>query len=141
MKIFIGQVYIRPGINYPFSCYFQKWLGEELTKLVKPSEFFIKTYSDEYSLIFRMSAKSEIIEPEIFGPTVFKKDKKVEFTIFLPHGGKQENLNKEYIVPLTILLNSIIKIFRTMGIDVSAVEKKTSILINQIISDKRMLDN
>jgi len=42
MRVYVGQIYIQPGINYPFSHIFQKWIGEELTKLIKPSEIFLK---------------------------------------------------------------------------------------------------
>src|SRR5947207_12558625 len=89
MKIFVGQIYIEPGASYPFSHQFQTWLGEELTNRVQPSQQFLRAYPDGFDLIFRVSAKSKINKPEIKGPTVFKRGKDVEFTVFLPHDGRE----------------------------------------------------
>ena len=55
-----------------------------LTERIAPSEMFVKRYGDDFNLIFRMSAKSGIDETQILGPTVFKRDKDVEYSIYLP---------------------------------------------------------
>jgi hypothetical protein len=82
MKIFVGQIYIKPGITFPFSLQFQRWLGDALTERVEASEQFCKAYGANFALGLRISAKEEISEPEIKGPTVFKRNRNVEFTIF-----------------------------------------------------------
>ncbi len=140
MKIFVGQIYVQPGVTFPFSHYFQKWLGQEMSKLVKPSDSFLKTYSDEYDLIIRLSAKSEIPRPEVVGPTVFKRDKDVEYTIFLPHSGKQFHLKADLGESLKLLMDSVATVLRVLRLDASQFEEKSPALIDQILSDPAMFE-
>src|SRR5262249_28304632 len=84
MKVAFSQVYIEPGANFPFSVHFQRLLTTEVTALVQPSANFLETYGEVSELIFRVSAKHRLEDNEIKGPTVFKKEKDVEFTVFLP---------------------------------------------------------
>ena len=83
MKIYVAQIYIEVGSVYPFTHYFQRLISDELTKRISASSAFIQKYGEDFNLIFRMSAKSSLKEPEVQGPTVFKTDKDVEYTIFL----------------------------------------------------------
>jgi hypothetical protein len=84
VNIYFGQIYIEPGISFPFSHHFQKLLSEEVSRLVPMSEGFKDRYGAEWDVMLRISAKSRLSETEIKGPTVFKKDRSVEYTIFLP---------------------------------------------------------
>ena len=107
MKLLVAQIYIEPGVTYPFSHHFQLWLGQELTNRVQPSQAFLQVYPEDFDLIFRVSARSKITEPEIKGPTVFKPDKDVEFTIFLPHDGPEPNEPSSFKRALEMLLKSV----------------------------------
>ena len=84
MQVFFGQIYIKPGISFGFSHRFQTYLGQKVSALVSPSREFTERYGSDWELMFRISAKEGITENELRGPTVFRKDKDVEFTIFLP---------------------------------------------------------
>src|SRR5438132_14279232 len=84
MKVWFGQIYIGPGVSFPFSHHFQRRLSHEVTALVEPSEKFIKKFGREFELMFRISAKQKLKRNEIRGPTVFNKTRDVEYTIFLP---------------------------------------------------------
>ena len=84
MNVFFSQIYIEPGVDFPFSYHFQRRLSEQVTSLVMPSARFLAKYGDDYKLIFNVSAKQVIQVNEIRGPTVFKKTKDVEYTAFLP---------------------------------------------------------
>ena len=53
--------------------------------LVTSSNEFENRYGADWDVILRISAKCGLTENELRGPTVFKKDKHVEFTIFLPY--------------------------------------------------------
>lgn len=57
MKIYFGQLYIQAGISFPFSSSFQRFLSEEVSKLVEMSPKFEQSYGIEYELMFRISAK------------------------------------------------------------------------------------
>jgi len=140
MNIFFSQIYIRPGIDYPFSHLFQKWLSARITELVQPSAQFIKTYGVDYELIFNISAKAEILEPEIKGPTVFKRDKDVEFTIFLPHKGSKVTNQIEYADALKHLLNGVVTVLKSFHIDTLQLVENSSNLIERVISDPTMIE-
>jgi hypothetical protein len=53
--------------------------------LVSSSNEFENRYGADWDIILRISAKCGLSENELRGPSEFKKDKHVEFTIFLPY--------------------------------------------------------
>lgn len=139
MKVFVSQIYIEVDASYPFSHDFQKWISQELTKRIKPSAQFVERYSEDYNLIFNMSAKLNISAPEIRGPSVFRKTSDVEFTIFLPHEGRTHNEPSGYERPLEILFSCITSVLKSLGMDASEVVKDSPALIKQIISNPAMI--
>lgn len=141
MKIFIGQIYIKPGICYPFSFHFQKWLATELTKCVVPSEPFKLSYPGGFDLGFRISAKTDIDQPEIKGPTVFKRDKKIEFTIFLPFLEPTGNNQKDYREIMHMILGSIISTLITLKIETKTIESIVPDIIEHFLSTPAMFKN
>ena len=50
MKIYFGQLYIQAGISFPFSSSFQRFLSEEVSKLVEMNPKFEQSYGTEYEL-------------------------------------------------------------------------------------------
>jgi len=139
MKICISQVYISPGINFPFSYLFQKWLSNELTSIVQPSPDFIRRYGDNFFLVFNMSAKSEIRELEIRGPAVYKKTKDVEYTIFLPYDIISSSGDDKISGALRYLLEGIVRVLEALKIDVREVLKRTDLIIEHVRSDPSMI--
>ncbi len=137
MKVYFGQVYIQVGISFPFSHLFQNFLGTKVTELVKPSSKFIKCYAEDYSLMFRISAKKELTENEIRGATVYKKDKDVEFSIFLPYTPimQKENPNRE---ALKYLFEGIYEVLEKYEINVSMLKSEQNKIIDKIMSSPEM---
>ena len=140
MKIFVGQIYSEVGASFPFATKFQIYIGEQLTKYVQPSELFLKKYSEEYELMFRMSSKSSITEIEIKGPTVFKKANDVEFSIFLPFDKNENYKATRYEKPLKQLIEGIISVLQNMEIDTSDISKNAPVWIKHILSTPEMID-
>jgi len=103
MRIYVSQIYIEPGISYPFTHVFQKYLSSLASEDTKCSEQFRIQYGEDYDLIFNMSAKTGLVLPEVKGPTVFKREKTVEFTVFLPFQ-KEENISDNSLTNAVILL-------------------------------------
>ena len=137
MNVHFGQIYIQPGVTFAFSTRFQRWLADEITRLVQPSASFIKKYGSDWELIFRISAKTQIDDNEIKGPTVFKKDKDVEYTLFLPF----DTITQSDRVPqsaLQFLLKGCCGVFRTLDIDPALVEQNAEAIIESICSDPKM---
>ena len=138
MNVFVSQVYIVPGINYRFSQSFQKWLGKEITNRVQPSANFIKAYSEDYDLMFRISAKTNIHEPEIRGPTVFRDSKDIEFTIFLPHDGVTPLSTHTYRRVMISLIEAVIEVLESLELDASRLSSESSDLIHKVITTPEM---
>lgn len=138
MKIFVGQIYVQPGINFPFSHQFQIFLGEELTKRVQSSHRFVANCGGDFDVIFRLSAKSEIAEVEVCGPTMFKRDKDVEFTIFIPHSCNSSRERSDCKRPLILFLNGVVTCLESLALDASILERELLELVDHIVSDQAM---
>ncbi len=140
MNIFVGQIYIRPGISFPFTIRFQRWLGDALSKRVDVSEAFCKTYGPDFSLGLRISAKAAIYQPEINGPTVFKSDKTVEFTIFLPHRSEDHYEPQNSLVLLRQVVQAVDRVLRDLDLDASRLLSDSSVLETEFLNTPGLLD-
>lgn len=137
MNVHFGQIYIEPGAAFPFSLSFQRHLSDEITALVAPSATFKQQYGDDWNLMFRVSAKRTICDNEIRGPSVFKKSKDVEFTIFLPFDTIQREASVSRSA-VAFLLRGVSSVLSSFGIDTSAIQARQSSLAESISSDPTM---
>lgn len=140
MKIFIGQIYIKVGVAFPFSLRFQKWLGDALSERVGVSEQFSNEFGPSFGLGLRISAKENIDQPEIKGPTMFKRDKKVEFTIFLPHRPSDYHDPKVASLLVEQILQSAVLILQQLGLDTVNVVGDKHHLRTEFLSTPGLLD-
>lgn len=123
----------------PFATYFQRFLSDKLTDQAYPTSTFIDKYGSDYSLIFRLSAKHELDANEICGPTVFRKDKDVEFTIFVPFRKVTES-NSPTRTALGYLFDGFHEVYEQVGIDGGIDAGAEQELTNAICRDRRMFD-
>lgn len=138
MKVWFGQIYIEPGVGFPFSHFFQLRLASEVTDLVAASTKFIGRYGADFELMFRISAKQGLQDNEIRGPTVFKKAKDLEYTVFLPY----DVIMRDARAPRTaleFLLKGVCEVFDRLDIDKAKLVEKQGSLIDGICSDPTML--
>ena len=137
MKIHFGQIYIQAGINFSFNHIFQNFISEKVTELVEISSKFLEFFTEDYSLIFNVSAKKELAINEIVGPAVYKKDKDVEYSIFLPYVPimQQPEPNRS---ALEHLFEGVYKILGEYDIDVSKLQNNQERLIAEILSSPKM---
>ena len=138
MKIFVGQIYIEAGINYPFSHIFQRWISNEFSNLVSSSQEFDRKYP-EFNLVFNMSAKAELASPLIKGPTVFKNTKDVEYSIFLPYFKHERSDPRSLREPLKLFLDAVITVLQGLGADASELLGRSDSLIEHILADPEMI--
>lgn len=139
MRIYVSQIYIEVGVEYPFSHHFQRYLSEELTRWVTPSESFVNDYGEDYDVIFNVSAKAGITQPQIMGPTIFAKDKDVEFTIFLPFEKSEARGQKAYRRVLRQLVYQVVEVLRRLDMDVSRLSEEIDRIVDRIVGDPRMI--
>jgi hypothetical protein len=140
MSIYVSQIYPEAGVSYPFNHRFQKYLSDLVSAKVGTSKKFADLYGPEYDLIFRMSAKEGLAKPEIKGPTVFKRDKDVEYTVFLPFDRSVEMDAKTLSQALDFLLTSMIEILKELEMTTTGLSTELSAIVDRILGDAKMID-
>jgi len=137
MNIYFGQIYIQAGKSFPFGHLFQIFLSERVTELVAPSAKFIKGHGEDYSLMFRISAKWQLAVNEIYGPQVYKKDKDVEYSVFLPYTPIMQTPEPNRSA-LEHLFEGVYEVLGGYEIDVSALKGEQEKIIDKILSSPEM---
>ena len=137
MRVYFSQIYIQEGVNYPFSHVFQQYLSKNITELTESSEQFDKEYGNDWDIMFRISAKKELDKVEIKGPTVFKKTKDVEYTIFLPFVNIDLKSNK-YSLAIENIIDSVCSILVDLNFSTTKIRNTKAQLINEICQTNEM---
>ena len=137
MKVYFTQLYVQPSVEFPFSYRFQHYLSTTVTDLVTPSATFREQYGSDSKLVFNISAKRIIQEAEIKGPTVFKKTKDVEYSVFLPFDVIMCNSEVPQSA-LRYLLHGVCSVFESLGIDPTPIVERQESMIQHICSDPEM---
>lgn len=139
MKVFISQFYIEPGVFFPFSWYFQNYINGILGELLTDSSVFGKHYGAEYDLMFRMSAKRQIPETELRGPSRFPKSKSIEYSIFLPYDIIAASSDWRDAV-LNALLDAVLMVLEQWGFNTQKFSERRSHIVASIVGDPQMID-
>lgn len=140
MNIYFAQIYIQAGASFPFSCEFQKYLSTEISSMTEPSVKFISLYGSEWNIMFRISAKKEIELTEIKGPTLFKKNKDIEYTIFLPYQVVLSDSNA-YQKAFAQILSATCRILESLDITTTNIKSMSHHLSNEIFNNSKMFDS
>jgi hypothetical protein len=140
MRIYVSQIYIEPGVAFPFKHRFQKFLSATLSDVVQVSPLFNERYGPDYDLMFRMSAKSCLAVPEIRGPTVFKRDRNVEFTVFLPFDSTTRLDTAALSKAVAELLRCIISILTDLGMNTTALRVESENIVRSVMEDASMIE-
>lgn len=140
MRIFVGQIYVKAGVVFPFSLRFQRWLGDALSERVEVSSQFKNKFGTGIGLGLRLSAKDDIDQPEIQGPTLFKREKTVEFTMFLPHGPNNYHDPVVASALLDQVLRSTVTVLQRVGLDPGRIESDILQLRTAFLNTPGLLD-
>ncbi len=138
MKVFLGQIYGEPGVSFPFSHHMQAWLGAQLSELATPNTEFLNMYGADFALMVRISARTNCTENQIKGPTVFKKTKDVEYTLFLPYDAIVA-ADEGCRAAVRFLLNGIQQVFTRAHIDAADFESRMAFIEEHVCSEAAML--
>jgi hypothetical protein len=138
MNVSIGQIYIKPGVKFPFSHLMQIRVSDELSALVEMSPEFQSRYGPDYSFIVNVSADTGIVDNLIKGPAVFKRTRDVEYTVFLPYDviimagdGCREAMR--------FLMAGIRSALKRARLDTTRLDERENAIIESICSDATML--
>lgn len=138
MKLYFTQIYAQAGCSFPFGYKFQVFISEKTTNLVKPSSKFINFHGEDYNFIFIISAKRQLAINEIVGPKVYKKDKDVEYSVFLPYVPIMQ-MQEPNRSALEHLFDAVYEVLENdYDIDISNLKEKQDELINEIMSSPEM---
>ena len=139
MQISFGQIYATPGVTFPWTIYFQKRLGETVSGLVRQGPDFLARYGEDWRLMIRISAKRAIESIELRGPSVFRKDRSVEYSIFLPYD--QIPNGTDFAVPaLHSLFAGVREVFTKVGIEHNDLVAAEDRLIAEFSEDPRAVE-
>lgn len=137
MKVYFSQIYIEQGAELFFSTAFQQYLSHEVSSLVAVSEAFAREYSEDFDIIFRISAKRMIDLVEVRGPTMFRKSRDVEYTIFLPYDVLAIS-EEPHRMALHYLLTSVSDILDSLQIATSSLRNAEETIISNVITTPAM---
>jgi hypothetical protein len=139
MRIYVSQIYVEPRVSYPFSHVFQKYLSALASEDTSGTEQFFSKYGEDYELVFNVSAKTGLNSPEIKGPTVFKRGKTVEYTIFLPFE-RDVGLDKASLSrALRLLLSSMNAVLSDLGMNTNRMANDSLGIVRTVLEDAKML--
>jgi hypothetical protein len=157
---------VEQGAEFPFNCNFQRYMFEQITSFVTSSPWFSGKYGDDWNLIFNISARwsmdeddtergvklseqaqakldryrsftSEPLRVEVRGPTVFKKTKDVEYSIFLPFRRVIESETPP-VTALNYIFAGVYSVLERMQIDTSKLRAEQDRIIRHICSEPKM---
>lgn len=138
MRIYFGQIYIEPGVWYPFTQEFQEYLSGLATQDTTGTERFCGKYGDDFDIVFNISAKAALRVAEIKGPAVFKRDKTVEYSVFLPYD-KQAPVDAVLLVDVVrVLLASVNTVLSNLGMTTNRIANDPDGIAESIVRDRRM---
>jgi hypothetical protein len=138
VKVWFAQVYVEPGVSFPFSHLWQGRLSKSVSALAKPSPAFTKKFGKDFELKFWVSAKKTTRGNEIRGPGVYKKTKDVEYTVFLPFDVIMRDRDPPRSA-MVFLLQGVCEVFERLEMETAKLTEKQDSLIQGICSDASML--
>ena len=109
-----------------------------MTDLVQPSPLYLERYGADFELMFRISAKRAIQNIEVRGPTVFKKSKDVEYTIFLPFAVIMSHADAPRRA-IDFLLNGVCEVFDALEISSAKLLGSRDAIRDGLCADPAML--
>jgi hypothetical protein len=139
MRIYVSQIYVEPGVSYPFTHVFQKYLSALASEDTNGTEQFSSNYGEDYDLVFNVSAKTGLNSPEVKGPTVFKREKTVEYTIFLPFERKVAVNDESLSSTLRMLLSSMNAVLIELGMNTNRIANDPLGIARSVLEDPKML--
>lgn len=138
MKVYITQIYVKPGVNFPFSHLMQRRLSSEISSVTDDSVEFQSRYGSDYSIVMNVSADTGITENQVRGPQVFKKSKDVEYTVFLPYDVIMA-ASDGLMAALGFLMAGVRVALAKAGIDTGRFDERKAAIMDGIYSDATML--
>lgn len=139
MKFDVTESYCEDGTNYFFGD-LDSWLGGELRKRIKPSEYFTRNYGKDWTLEFVLSTRRRRKIPKILvGPEVERRNKTVAWLISVNYVGNKSLDPKSYALPIKQFIEGIIIALKGVEIDTSKLTTDLQALVKDFCSNPDMV--
>ncbi|MBK6683457.1 MAG: hypothetical protein IPG45_03220 [Deltaproteobacteria bacterium] len=138
MNVSFRQVYLKPGISFPFSHLMQIRLSAEVSALVEASPAFLSKFGPDWELVVNVSAETTTDANVLKGPAVFKRAREVEYTVLLPYDAVPRNAGG-CRKALELLIEGIRSVLERLDLDTQQFEAKAPSIVEAIASDPTML--
>jgi hypothetical protein len=138
MKIFFGLLFLDPDAVYPLSVRWCEFMSERISALDLPSAAFEAKYASGYNLIFRVNAERGLREVKVHGPTHFRRQRDVEFTIVLPHAGEPIRNVAGCALALHLLFNGTARVLRELDVDPTNLEAAAPGIVAETLQQPRL---
>lgn len=138
MKVWFAQEWAEAAAVFPFSHVFQRRLSAAVTALVEPSDLYVKKFGADFELMFRISAKSDLNVYELRGPSVYRKAKDVEYTVFLPFTSIMRTADAPRQA-MNVLLDGAIEVLETLEISTLRLREGRVGIVEELCADPEML--
>ncbi|MCB2378237.1 hypothetical protein LGH70_11620 [Hymenobacter sp. BT635] len=133
-SINVSAIYSEAGVNFPISYLFMRLLREQLAQL-EPQHHAV--YQAKYGLDFTLgiilSAKSNTSQLEIKGPSLSKKYKVVDDTLYIPFviAEEAETFYSKYVSFVCTGVSTVLEKFLDAGVVKGAVAKFRACALEQ----------
>ena len=121
-------------MDLPFTHVMQRWLGEELTRVASQDAKFQEVYGPEFALGVRINADTGTTESEIKGPTVFKRDRDVEYTVVLPFDVIDKAPDRRRMAAECIV-TGVSAVFAELEVGLAGLSEKRESLVERLVND------
>ena len=117
MKIDFTQCFIEPGVTFPFSIRFRDAISDGMSEILKTADVgHFRPKWKGYDLTICISAKSKIRMAEVAGPGVYRRDRELEYTVFLPYEALPT-----FADAVGCLVDTVCGIIGSLGIDIGDI--------------------
>ncbi len=141
MEVFFSQIYIEPGITFPFSHHFQRDIASKVNSVIDVPASLLSKYDIDWSIMFRISAKRVLTCIEVQGPTVYKKEKDIEYSLFLPFIIINES-KQSLTTAVEMILREISNILSGLGFETANLNRNIPAFVSELLlSPKNIMAN
>ncbi len=139
MRVYFGQIYVKAGVEFPFTHLMQRYLSDRVSALVSASDSFVERFGADWSLTVRLSADDEITDNKVLGPTRFPKTRDVEFSLFLPYSiiVAQDDVLRNALQRIVL---GTIEILGRAAVDPARVVQAREAIVSEILSRPEMFE-
>lgn len=116
----------------------QQWISAQLTAVADTPVDFVKRYGADFQLAINLSAKRDTTTNDVRGPTVFKRYKTVDYSVFLPFDAIK-HADDGCGCAMRYFIDGVRIVFGKLGIETEKLDARRDEIISHVCSEPLML--